>query len=59
MTKLYYKDVELAETLGVCRGTIWNLVKRKKLAPPHYITPAIARWHIDDINEYQRRLAGK
>jgi len=56
MTKLYYKDHELAETLGVCRTTIWNLVKRKKLAPPHYITPAIARWHIDDINNYVSRV---
>ena len=56
MTKLYYKDVELAETLGVCRATIWNLVKRKKLAPPHYITPYAARWHIDDINNYVSRV---
>ena len=56
MTKLFYTDVQLAEILCVSRGTIWKLVREKRLAKPCRLKGRLSRWHIDHINEYIRQV---
>jgi excisionase family DNA binding protein len=59
MTKLFYSDIQVAEILCVSRGTIWKLVREKRLAQPCRLKGRLSRWHIDDINAFIRQVRGE
>ena len=45
----------VAEVLGVCKSTIWNLVKDGKLPKPKKISTASV-WKMSDIQTYIKEL---
>ena len=52
ITKIFYKDVEVAEMLGISRQMVHKLVRNGALAQPCRLSSMTIRWHIDDINQY-------
>jgi predicted DNA-binding transcriptional regulator AlpA len=52
ITKILYKDVEVAEMLGISQQMVHKLVRNGALAEPCRISSKAIRWHVDDINQY-------
>jgi predicted DNA-binding transcriptional regulator AlpA len=52
ITKIFYKDVEVAEMLGISRQMVHKLVRNGALARPCRLSSKAIRWHVDDINQY-------
>jgi len=52
--RAYIDKSELARLLGVCRRTIDNLMKRRRL-PFYKITRKLVRFRRDDVEKYLRQ----
>jgi len=45
----HYRAHELAEQLGVARGTIWRWVREGRLPKPIKLTAGTSVWKADDV----------
>lgn len=52
LKQIFYTDIEVAEMLGIARGTVWKLSREGHLAKPCRMGGRITRWHVDDIVRY-------
>ena len=43
---------EVANSFGVCEGTVWNMVDRGDLPPPLRLGPRICRWDCGKLQEW-------
>jgi len=45
----HYRAQQLADQLGISRGTVWRWVREEKLPPPIKLTPGTSVWRADDV----------
>ena len=53
----HYRAQQLADQLGVARGTIWRWVREGRLPKPIKLTPGTSVWKADDVAAALSKIA--
>ena len=53
---MFMTDRQVGNRYGVCRYTIWRWVREGKYPAPKKLTSGSTRWHISDIEEFDRKV---
>jgi len=55
----FLRDVDVAELLGVRRGTVWAWVREGRLPQPVRLSARCARWRMEDLEKWEQEIAAK
>lgn len=53
---MFLTDIQVGNHYGVSRHTIWRWVREGKFPAPKKLTSGSTRWHVSDIEEFDRKV---